>query len=134
MFIPVVSATSGASYSGTINTDVSAGGSALVAVNDQTFAPAPPPAIANAIVYLGMSLSNAATFTTATTPALGFMFNLPATASGQYYLAFYDPTQPSPAWNMTWSGSITSTTATLNFNYTTQITLQANQAYWWCLY
>jgi sugar lactone lactonase YvrE len=48
----------------------------------------------------------------------------------QYYLAFYDPTQPSPAWE-TISGPVTSSDGlTLTFSGATKsFTLQANQTY-----
>jgi hypothetical protein len=67
-------------------------------------------------------------------PSLGFMINVPHTLSGQYYLAFYDPTVASPSWNLTWIGPASSGNSTLNLNTNAPITLQANQTYWYCLY
>lgn len=121
-------------FSGVINTTATSGGGASATIEDQTNAVLPPPAYTGAILYISITVSNAVTFSG--TPSLGFVINVPpGTPTGQYYLAFYDPTQASPAWVTASVGPVTLggvNTITLNTNAT--ITLKAGTTYWWALY
>jgi hypothetical protein len=120
-------------FSGAILTDVTVGAGANATIEDQTNAVLPPPAYPGAILYLSMMVSNLVTFSGS--PSLSFQISVPPGTSGQYYLAFYDPTQATPAWVAASIGpaTVNSQTAVV-FNTSSTITLQANQTYWWALY
>lgn len=90
---------------------------------------------ATVIAYASMEFNNTVTFQT-----LGqFAFTLPSTLivpGANYYIAFYDPTQPQAGWQADFAGpaAISGTTLTFTPTITAPITFQANTTYWFALY
>jgi hypothetical protein len=87
------------------------------------------------IVYLSLTFSTTTSFDPAPSFAIVMPASVPVTAGASYYLALYDPTNPSLGWQLDFEGPAWISGQQLNFASAQQpLTFVANDTYWFGVY